>query len=124
MAATLAYAALSYQVGAPSTRGTAIRATSAAMQEQQYKLNNYMLPGPLTPLADQVRALPQHTGCTPEDVASPDSLACRGRFWSSRARWRMSPRAVSSCQPTQRRSRAKAWWCWRGRARRTRRQGS
>jgi len=54
MAATLAYAALSYQVGAPSTRGTAIRATSAVMQEQQYKLNNYMLPGPLTPLADQI----------------------------------------------------------------------
>ena len=69
MAATLAYAALSYQVGAPSTRGTAIRATSAVMQEQQYKLNNYMLPGPLTPLADQVRALPRHTGCMQEDVA-------------------------------------------------------
>jgi len=54
MAATLAYAALSYQVGAPSTRGTAIRAAPAVMQEQQYKLNNYMLPGPLTPLADQI----------------------------------------------------------------------
>ena len=56
MAATLAYATLSYQVGAPSTRGTANRA-AAVMQEQQYKLNNYMLPGPLTPLADQARSL-------------------------------------------------------------------
>ena len=54
MAATLAYAALSFQVGAPSTRGTASRATPAVMEGKEYKLNNYMLPGPLTPLADQI----------------------------------------------------------------------
>ena len=54
--ATLVYAALSFQVGAPSTRGTASRATPAVMEGKEYKLNNYMLPGPLTPLADQVCA--------------------------------------------------------------------
>lgn len=52
MPLSLAYAALSYQVGPPSTRGTANRAAPAVMQE--YKLNNYMLPGPLVPLADQI----------------------------------------------------------------------
>ena len=105
MAATLAYAALSYQVGAPSTRGTANRA-AAVMQEQQYKLNNYMLPGPLTPLADQVAPSAQRLHAGRCSVTRP--VACPGRFWSSRASWRMSPRAVSSCPLTQRRSRAKA----------------
>jgi hypothetical protein len=106
MAATLAYAALSYQLGAPSTRSTANRAAPAVMEEGQYKLNNYMLPGPLTPLADQVcaRSLSTHAGRC--GVTRP--VACPGRFWSSRARWRMSPRAVSSCPLTQPRSRAKA----------------
>ena len=47
----LALPTLSYQLSTPPTvRGTAARAALA----MEYKLNNYILPGPMTPLANQV----------------------------------------------------------------------
>jgi len=52
MSLALAAATLSYQLSPPVARGTAHRAMTVVMEE--YKLNNYMLSGPMSPLGDQV----------------------------------------------------------------------
>ena len=51
LTAALSLSSLAYQLGAPSVRADAARASACVMEN---RLNNYILDGPLQPLGNQV----------------------------------------------------------------------
>ena len=58
MSVSLIASSLAYQLGPPAVRPAHRAAQSAVVME--YKLNNYMLPGPMQPLSNQVRLCPDN----------------------------------------------------------------